>query len=255
MENNIPEELRAFNDAGRERWQDFINALGEDPSLPFDETLLGDPEFTKPPTSGSTIPIKRPSELTEFDKLELATVIQGYANTLKESGMVEDAWPGVWDWLAAYYFDLLCPLGPNGKRKLMQKEWYVFSRSFQRQYKHRIAGPALLVELHGDQCALLLISTRKSLTPGSASQLEDEIASRKDIISSTGMMSALNTLYWDPEGKSSKRGAVANTKKAGTIRRFADIVMQLERTFDTQIIGGEEIVKLLPQKEFSRWLK
>jgi len=245
--------LRAFNEAGRQKWNEYIRSLKNTPDLDLPPSLLED-EALSYQIQADDIP-----ELINFqpdtNKLEFASGLSPLIQHLYQSRIETDDWPGIWDWLAAYYFDLICPLKADGTRAPKGKEWYAYSEAYNRQYKHRIAGPIDLYLRHGEDAKLLLLSTKKSLSPASQSQLEDEIASRQELSRSTGIIGALNRLYLDPVLGTQKGGAVANTKKPGTIRRFCDVMGQFERTFDTSEIPADSLVELLPSKEFGKWLK
>jgi hypothetical protein len=243
----MSESIRAFNDAGRKKWAEFIDSLKLNPAACLHEDFLLENTYT----------MELCLELPALDPTNKLTFVQTLAPACKiliESGLSDEQTPGLWDWLSARFFDILCPTKANGSRSVKQRDWYVFSDKYNRQYKHRIAGPVSLYQQHGDKIDFLLISTKQSLTPSSLSQLEDEVASRQDIASSSSAVAALRELYWDEEKQNQRRGAVSNTMKPGTIRRFASIFEQLERTFDISAISEKELLKLLPEREFSRWL-
>ena len=246
--------LRAFNDEGRKQWATYVESLKMDPAASMPIGLLTDPALSKEAGGSvglSEIPVK---DLDPCDKMEFADAIVKLTAPLIEARLSKDSWPSVWDWLAARYFDLLCPASESGKRKANQTEWYAYSEAFNRQYKHRVAGPVEVIRRHGENARLLLVSTNQSVSVSSLSQMEDEVASRQEIFSSNAAIAVLNRMYWDPEKESQRRGAVSNKMLPGTIRRFAAIFDQLERTFDLSVISAEALADLLPQREFGRWL-
>jgi len=67
-----------------------------------------------------------------------------------------------------------------------------------------------------------------------------------------GVLVAANTLYWDTNANRPKRGAAPNSRKADTLRRFIDVICQLDPTYDLQGMTGDQILNLLPS-EFSAW--
>ena len=251
----MPDTLRAFNDLGRKKWAEYIDLLKSQPEADLPDDLLTDPQYALDPATSIGIASISLPVWKSVEKMEFARSLSVLLTPLRESRLASETWPGLWDWLTARYFDFICPKASSGKRKLHQREWYLFSEKYDRQYKHRVAGPVDLYDRHGDNARLLLASTAKSLLPSSLSQLEDEVSSRKDISSSPAAIAVLSKLYWDPEKQQQRRGAVANTMKPGTIRRFAAIFDQLERTFDLSVTEAEAILKLLPEREFARWLQ
>lgn len=249
-----PDTLRAFNDEGRKQWAAYVESLKTDPAAAMLPTFLTDPALSKdvgPSVGLAETPV---TDLDPHDKMEFASAIEKLTAPLVHARLPKDSWPGLWDWLAARYFDALCPADETGKRKANQTEWYVFSVAFNRQYKHRVAGPVEVIRHHGEYARLLLVSTNQSISVSSLSQMEDEVASRQEIFSSSAAIAVLNRMYWDPEKQTQRRGAVSNRMLPGTIRRFAAIFDQLERTFDLSVISAEALADLLPQREFGRWL-
>ncbi len=250
-----PDHLRAFNEEGRKQWSAYVERLKTDPTAYIPASLLTDPALSKDVALSVGMSVIPVSDLDPIDKMEFAAALEKLTAPLVQARLSKDSWPGLWDWLAARYFDIICPPNESGKRKPHQKEWYVFSEAYDRQYKHRVAGPADIIRRHGEDAQILLISTKKSTPPSSLSQMEDEVASRREIFSSNAALSVLKRMYWDPDKQSQHRGAVSNKMLPGTIRRFAAIFDQLERTFDISVINGDALANLLPQREFGRWLK
>ena len=249
-----PDHLRAFNDEGRKQWAFYVESLKTNASASMSATLLTDPALSKvigQTADGIAIQV---SDLNQCDKMVFSKTIAELTDPLVKARLSKDSWPGIWDWLAARYFDIICPPDNSGKRKIRQSEWYVLSEAFNRQYKHRVAGPVDVIRRHGDAARLLLISTQQSVSPDSLSQMEDEVASRQDIFSSHSAVALLNRMYWDPIKQSQRRGSVSNKMLPGSIRRFAAIFDQLERTYDIPVTSANALANLLPQREFGRWL-
>jgi len=250
----MPDTLRAFNDEGRRQWAAFVESLKADPAADMPDALLTDPALSREVGRSVGLPEIPLTDLAPIDKMEFAGALEILTAPLVQARLTKDSWPGTWDWLAARYFDIICPADKSGKRRLHQSEWYVFSEAFNRQYKHRIAGPVDVIRRHGEDARILLVSTKQSTSPSSLSQMEDEVSSRQEIFSSIAAIAVLNRMYWDPEKESQRRGAVSNKMLPGTIRRFAAIFDQLERTFDLSVISAEALADLLPPREFGRWL-
>src|SRR5688572_12366402 len=106
-------EIRLFNEQGRIRWGEWLSTLREQPLTPFPTDLLTNPELTeRAPGGGEVIPgVFR-------TKLELAQAISPLVARVRLARLSADRWPGLWDWLAAFYFDSLCPPLADGSRKI-----------------------------------------------------------------------------------------------------------------------------------------
>jgi hypothetical protein len=82
----------------------------------------------------------------------------------------------LWSWLAAHYFEQLCPRDENGKRALRRDYVYVLSES-RTYYRHLVRTPWFLVKTHGEKCRYLLVSRPGDLAPLSRqTDLLDQLA-------------------------------------------------------------------------------
>ena len=102
----------------------------------------------------------------------------------------------LWSWLAAHYFEQLCPRDENGKRALRRDYVYVLSES-RTYYRHLVRTPWFLVKTHGEKCRYLLVSRPGDLAPLSRqTDLLDQLAARQFVISSPALVgAAARTLY------------------------------------------------------------
>jgi hypothetical protein len=237
-------ELRYLNEAGRAYWRQWLEDLKGEPHKPFPVAMLTNPDSTRRAPGGAAV------ESRIFPtKFELAKTLAPVVATLRAARLPADYWPGVWDWLAAFHFDSICPPQPNGARKLNDLVRYSFNPAWNRKYRHRIFGPVDLYSRLGDYSRLLIHGE-----PGSLTDWEEQTASRYQISGNVGVAEALFRLYWDDAKQTPKRGAAPNKKTPGTLRRFGDLVQQFDRTFDLLSINAETILDLLP-KEFAPFRK
>lgn len=153
---------------------------------------------------------------------------------------------GLWSWLSLFFFDQLAPPTAGGKRKLLADELYIPSTHFQRRYRHLLLGPCLAFRLHGAAARLLLM---KPLNVWS--DVEEQLFGVQEVIQIPGALEAADRLYFDEAKNQPKRG-ITNRNKGGTIRRFREVLQQLDMTFDIFAMEGHEIVQLLPE-EFDRF--
>ncbi len=82
----------------------------------------------------------------------------------------------------------------------------------------------------------------------------EQLASRQERISNRGLVEAATHLYFDPVKQKYKRSGQARDKP-GTLRRFVDVLEQLELTYDLYFFhesGADLFLELLPQ-EFKKW--
>jgi hypothetical protein len=159
---------------------------------------------------------------------------------------------GLWGWLAAFFFDQLCPPNSDGSRTLRKEYVYIPSQT-RIYYRHLVRTPWYLVHAHGEACRFLLINPRADdLAPLSRqAYLLDQLAARQFVIASPTLIAAAKLLYTNPKTGLPKRGAGA--KGEGSPRRLALIANQLSLTFDIRDMPVENFMKLLPQEFRYLW--
>lgn len=157
---------------------------------------------------------------------------------------------GMWAWLSLYYFDSVCPVGTDGQRVVRkQRELYIpdFS-NFRRYYRHLLFGPFSICRSHHDkpERAMAVLCTPVH-QPGDA---VESLASRQDLITSPSVMQAATNLYV----RNGKHKQGAGRKNRGGARRFADVMMQFDLTYDLDQIPVQDLLELLPLEfeEFRR---
>ncbi len=149
-------------------------------------------------------------------------------------------------WLSLFYFDIVCPSDSEGQRYPGKDYRHIPSSDWRDYYRHLLLGPLQLYRRHGSKARLLLAGTVDQ--PG---DFNEQIASRQEFVASDGMIQALDKLYYSEEISKPKKGATTSDK-AGGLRRFVDLMQQLDLTHDLQSMGGQEIISLLPS-EFDNW--
>lgn len=70
-------------------------------------------------------------------------------------------------------------------------------------------------------------------------------------MASSGLIRTLDLLYFSEVTALPKRGA-ATAGKPGGLRRFIDVMQQLDLNFDLQSMTAEELLELVPS-EFEPW--
>jgi hypothetical protein len=234
--------VRAFNEAGIQRFREYLKEIKESKKHDIDKDLLFNDEYSY--TVGD-IEI-RPSSFES--KLEAAE----YLYEIIQKITIKDKFynVGLWTWLAAYYFDSICPIRPNGTRKVKKEYYYILpaAREWKTQYRHLLAGPVRIYTFHGPYAKILLFGSVDV-----EGEFTEQVASRKDIVVNKGIISALIDLYWDETTHRPIRGCAPNKKTAGTLRRFLDVIQQFDLTYDLFSMSGKQIMNLLPQ-EFAEYI-
>jgi hypothetical protein len=80
----------------------------------------------------------------------------------------------------------------------------------------------------------------------------EQLSSRLELITNRAIVEAATQLYFDLQNERPKRGAASTKRKPGTLRRFVDLMRQLDLTYDLYSLDHNELLKLLP-KEFDLW--
>jgi hypothetical protein len=152
---------------------------------------------------------------------------------------------GLWSWLSLFYLDQVCPARPE--RRPGGDYRHVPDFSFRYRYRHLLYGPYAVYRRHKGY-AILLLSGALHVEQS----VYQEITSRLDFIASHGVIEAVNDLYLDRKRGGPKRGAQSGRHQPGTLRRFVQVLQQLDVTYDIYGMSGREIVDLLPP-EFDAW--
>lgn len=153
---------------------------------------------------------------------------------------------GLWTWLSLYWFDQLCPQREDGTRRPGND--YRHIPDFGRyRYRHLLYGPYHVYRRHGPLSVVLL-----SGPVHADSHLYQAITGRQDLIANRGVIEAALLLYVDRRIAGLKRGCQPSRPHPGTIRRFVNVLQQLDLTFDIYGMTGRQIVDLLPP-EFDPW--
>ncbi len=155
----------------------------------------------------------------------------------------------LWSWLSLYYFDELCPVRKDGSRRVAEDCRYILDLDYRLYYRHLLLGPYTVYRLYGESIPLLLWEGVDQM--GEAYR---ELSCRQNLLSNRGVIEAANNLYYDEKRGQLKRGSAVKRPKAGSLRRFIDVVQQLDLTYDLHSMTGEQVLNLLP-KEFDEWRK
>jgi hypothetical protein len=236
-------KLRELNGKGLAEASRILDAIrsGEETAIP--DSFLENDEFSN--ALDPSIAKPRKGELATRWQLGLWLFRQ-----LNDAVSERDLYnrPGMWSWLSFYLFDIICPLR-EGARDVAEDAKYLLSKGdYRKAYRHLVAGPYYMIRAYIDTPAIVRAPLNNP--PDSPGDLYEQLAARKQIVTSAAAMSLANTMYWRKEG-GVKRGAAG--AGAGSARRFATVLMQYDVTYDLFAISEEQLRALLP-REFDRFL-
>lgn len=163
-----------------------------------------------------------------------------------DSALIASA--GFWTWLAFFLFDTIAPARARG-RSIWEDAKYILARGdYRKYYRHLVAGPYLMIKKHSDSPHIVrgLLAT----LPDSSGDVYEQLAARPVIVTSRAAVSVATKLYYDSESQRLRRGAAG--AGPGSARRYANVLMQYDVTFDLYTVTEEKLVSMLP-REFERF--
>jgi hypothetical protein len=232
-------KIRAFNERGQAEFEQFI-ALGkisEEPpplyllekaysdELEYSEVIAARPFQTKYDMGMAVA--------TAVDKINIAKL---FANDT------------AWSWLSLFFYQSTMPKKGKGwfvgapSRHLIER---IPGRHQDQSHRHLVKASAVCVDRFGPQARVLMDK------PDGQSKIEEQVMSRNtelQLSTSVPFIKALNRLYWDTEHHEIRRGA--RGEGPGSIMRLIRVLNQLDTTYDFSSLQADEIVSLLPAKEF-----
>lgn len=231
--------LSSFNTKGIDYFRNVIQALRSGDLTDIDVDFLKNPTLLEKEWN---IPL----EPRRFrDRFELATHVSkkielaGIHNPMNDNGL--------WTWLAAALFDSICAKDSSGRYTPKADYRYISSTSYRHFYRHLVQGPVRILRLFQDNLEnAQIILCQDPAIPG---DFVEQLTSRLDRIMSKAVISVATTLYFDTAKRRPKAGTAPNYKKAGTLRRYLDVLDQLDLTYDLISISPGTLLALLP-KEF-----
>lgn len=231
--------VQALNGAGLAEFKEYLQNLASGATDAPPRDLLADPTFLEDDRFEAEVE-DRPFR----DRADFGCYLHGALGAVGDRALEDH--PGLWGWLALFYFEQTCPRAENGTRSPGMHYRHVPSRDYRHRYRHLVWAPVELVRWHGERARILL-----SLPLHQQGDIMEQIASRQGFIENPALVEALNLLYFDEQGAAPKRG-VTSRSRAGNLRRFVTVVQQLDLTYDLFSMTGSDILELLPT-EFDIW--
>lgn len=234
---------RAFNTAGIEACRTVLGALRAGTSNSVPRALLEDDTLSAP--AGPALRGTPPRGFKSRWELGVWLWQQMEERVADQTLLTSD---GLWTWLAFALFDVVAP-SVGGVRKIGEDARFVLDRSNRRRwYRHLLAGPYLLVRAHSDNPSRLrAVLAGATDTPG---ELYEQLAGRKEIVTSAAVVDVLSRLYWNAESSTLKRGA--RGRAGGSVNRYGILLNQFDVTYDLARISADRLLAMLP-REFARY--
>jgi hypothetical protein len=234
--------VRVLNNAGLQRFKEYIAAAKTSPKLGPPREILGDGRFSEP--------------FAPLVEVELLEFENAYDFGVYLNKVLSDCEPreisrnhALWSWFALFFFDVIAKSSASGARKILEEAVYILDKrfSFQRYYRHLVRTPWLAVHKHGEVAKVLLMAA----AGGSRTELGEQLGANPDIFGSENIIAAAYRMYFDVDTQKPRRGT--SGKLGGTPRRLTAVVRQLQLTYDLNDCPVDEFLGLLP-REFSKWL-
>lgn len=243
--------LRKLNDEGVDQFRTYVQSLRSGQKEPPPLHLLTDPVASEPAPASIPVPNALPAAALA-DRFAFGSWLVNLLQPLQASGLVRDY--GLWNWLSLKYFDHLCPASNGGRRWPRDPEAYVLDREFSyySYYRHLVRTAWLAVALHQEHSKILLRPAGRDDGPplAGSGEIVEQLASRQSLFGNRTLIEAAYRLYFDETEQRPRRGSGGSG--AGSPRRLATVVQQLDLTYDLRECTTDQFLELLP-KEFNRW--
>lgn len=238
-------KLRCLSGPGLREFEEYLKQVKIDNSAELPVHLLNDFRYSTEFPLGDVEFEKR----AFADRSEFAAYVD---KRFQVSGILEDVdVEGVWEWLTLLYFDDVCPVQPDGNRKVGRLVRYLLDPASEsrKPSRHLLRGAYLLHRQFGSSnpaAIELLMGYPIDNYPLVWTHLNE----RPSIGGSLGVLDAARELFFDAETGRAKRGSGSST---ADIRRFGKCVANLPIEFDLPTLSSSTVLALLPP-EFDMWI-
>jgi hypothetical protein len=234
--------VRKLTDEGVARFTEYLKRISSGEAIDPPKHLLSDDDASEALMGTAEV-----EDQPFASKMEAASYLNARLASLDRAEVDNNV--GLWTWLSLFYFDQVCPPGRHGVREPKEIVRHVLGREFRKYYRHLLAGPCRLLQVH-QQNARVFLCGELSVH----GDFSEQLASRMQFISNPSLIEAVDRIYYDPSSNGTakpKRGALTRTRP-GNLRRFVAVMQQFELTYDMYAMTGEQILALLPG-EFDKW--
>lgn len=239
-------KVRRFTAAGLIEFENYLNNLEKDGTLPIPKDLLENPMHS------IMADIDVDLDFHEFKtRFQLAEYLYKSFSNIRIPRIEQDV--ELWAWCTLFYFDILCPPNTKGLRKPRERVRYIPKPdSFQKYYRHYLIGSYLIYRAHKDDPMRAIALLCKP--PHIHSEIQEQFAAYIQLITNKVAVELVTKLYYDPKAASVKKGASSKDNAPGTARRLVDVLNQFDLTWDLYATTPVNLLKMLP-KEFEKFAK
>ena len=246
----MSDEVRMLSDEGVKQFTEFVDAVRVDSTIQPPFHLLTDPNTSLAAPFQAKVSL-RPADRPYSSAYELGEYLCDVvlAGASKRDISREHR---LWNWLALYLFDELCP-ATEGKREPLETAAYVLTPDFKytRYYRHLVRSAWVLVSVHGQFSKVLLTPSGKHASPVSIrTELQMQLSATQEFVESASVVRTAHALYYDVVADRLKPGS--SSKGDGAPRRLVSVLNQFDLTYDLHASPPETLVALMPT-EFDRF--
>lgn len=231
--------LRRLNEKGVDEFRAYIALLTEGDTSDPPYGLLSNPATSSP--IEPSISLERRSFET---KRAAGEWLADCLSSFPEAELFTDT--GLWSALSLWFFEDLAPADSVGRRSPGRDVYYIPSGAWNRDYRHKLLAPYRVYTIHGEGARLILEEK-----PAVHGDWMEQLASRMEVVTSPTVMATLDRMYFDERRNAPRRGAQTRNKP-GTVRRFVEVLQQLDLTYDVYALESDRLLDLLPP-EFDRF--
>ena len=247
-------KVRRFNEFGMQQFEAYLRSLASDPRRPPPRDLLESPRATHGVEAADAEAEARAAAFAS--KYEAGVELVRCLEPLPGEVVRRDV--TLWAWLTLFHFDQVCPPDGHGRRQRKAVPRYLPQpgSSFNGLRNHLLFFPWRMVRLHGEAARYILSGELRT-----DANITREWATRQYQALNGVAVELGRRLYWDPDKAQLRRGATnvvrddrGRYRRPGNLRRYLEVLLQLELTYDLHGMTAEELASLLPPREFAGWL-
>jgi hypothetical protein len=230
-------EVRRLTPVGVQKFATYLQACREGGKGPAPFELLTDPLASEACDVSAPIISKTFESRHEFGQWLLETLAPFEATALSRD-------PGLWSWIGLRFLDQTAPPRGDGGRTPGEDARHILpsTYNYRKYYRHLAREAWLAVRMHGEAIRPLFLGSLDK-----RGDVLEQLSSRLELFGNPAMMAAAVRLYVDSSGKQTK---LASGKKGGSPRRLATLARQLTLTYDLRSTSPDQLISLLPQREF-----
>lgn len=228
--------LRCLNDEGVAAFAADLDSIRQRISEGPQRSLLEDARFTEPFPFGEVDVELREFANREFfaSYIDARMAVAGITHTVDV--------PGMWEWLALFYWEEVCRKKTDGRWSVTGNERYIVNRRAQsRNYRHALRESYLNFRAYRDsgnnEAAVVLSQPLNEL-----SDIVESICARERIKTSPGAMRAATMLFYNQStGRSHP-----NKRESGGLRDYCKFIQNLPEEFNLADVSHHTILSMLP---------